>query len=67
MALYLLIYVGAVFVAMVFSLLMTPSVLDVTGLTSVVIVASSPLISLREPEVAGLLPAPREVMAGRHR
>jgi hypothetical protein len=78
LGLYLIIYVGVLFVAMVFSLLMTPAILDVNGLASVVIVASSPsAVSPREPEAVTRLPAPRpapreamevkEVMAGHHR
>lgn len=81
LGLYLMIYVGALFVAMVFSLLMTPTILDVNGLASVVIVASSSPPAMRVPEAVTLLPAPGpaprpaprevmevlEVMAGHHR
>jgi hypothetical protein len=69
MGLYLMIYVGVLFGAMVFSLLMTPTILDVTGLASVVVVASpTPAMNPREPDAVGLRPpAPREVMAGHHR
>ncbi len=72
LGLYLMIYVGVLFVSMVFSLLLTPTILDVNGLASVVIVASTspPAMSPRGPEAVTLLPAPRparrEAMAGHH-